>query len=290
MPNTTSAIRDGSDEPHASHCRLGLGLVLATAALAASACGGGGSQSVPEGSIAVVDGTEISKAELDSLIAQAKKGYAAAEAASSRRSGRPSSRASRRSTSRISSQREEFRQAAAELGIRGHAEGRRHGREGPHQVPLRAASAPSTSKALEAAGLHARVVPCDDARRPRSCRRRSSTQVTKDVAVTSRTSSPTTRTNQSQYGTPESRDVRHILISMKDAKGRRRLRDEQGEGGPDLRGAEVRRRLRGAREGELGRSREQGHGRQAHDLARADGARVRQGLVRARRRVRSRSP
>src|SRR5688500_20224306 len=56
--------------------RTTLGILLAALALAASACGGG-SESVPTGAIAVVDGTEISKDDLDELIAQAKKGFEA---------------------------------------------------------------------------------------------------------------------------------------------------------------------------------------------------------------------
>ncbi len=54
--------------------RLIFGFLLAVLALAVSACGGG-SDSVPAGAVAVVDGTEISKAQLDDLVAQAKKGY-----------------------------------------------------------------------------------------------------------------------------------------------------------------------------------------------------------------------
>ena len=54
--------------------RLTLGLLLATVAIAATACGGG-SESVPAGAIAVVDGTEISKADLDKLMSFTKNGY-----------------------------------------------------------------------------------------------------------------------------------------------------------------------------------------------------------------------
>ena len=47
--------------------RLTLALLLATVAIAATACGGG-SDSVPSDAVAVVDGTEISKADLDELM------------------------------------------------------------------------------------------------------------------------------------------------------------------------------------------------------------------------------
>ncbi len=55
-------------------------LMLAVAALAAVtvvAAGCGGADEVPEGSVAVVDGTQISKASLDELLARTKKTYAA---------------------------------------------------------------------------------------------------------------------------------------------------------------------------------------------------------------------
>ena len=54
--------------------RLILGLLVASLALVATACGGG-SDSVPTGSVAVVNGTEISKAELQEYMELSKKGY-----------------------------------------------------------------------------------------------------------------------------------------------------------------------------------------------------------------------
>ena len=56
--------------------RLTLAAVGATSILLLTAACGGGSDDVPSGSIAVVDGTEISQSELDTLLARAKKGYA----------------------------------------------------------------------------------------------------------------------------------------------------------------------------------------------------------------------
>jgi foldase protein PrsA len=50
--------------------------VVAAFLLAVSGCGGGGAE-VPSGAIAVVDGTEISRSDLDGWIAQAKKSYEA---------------------------------------------------------------------------------------------------------------------------------------------------------------------------------------------------------------------
>src|SRR4026209_2740877 len=55
--------------------RIFFGLLLASLALAATACGGG-SDSVPSDAVAVVDGTEISKAQLAEQMESSKKGYA----------------------------------------------------------------------------------------------------------------------------------------------------------------------------------------------------------------------
>ena len=53
--------------------RITLVALLAALALVVSACGG--SETVPDGAVAVVNGTEISKAELDELVAIAKRAY-----------------------------------------------------------------------------------------------------------------------------------------------------------------------------------------------------------------------
>ena len=54
--------------------RFTLAFLLATVAIAATACGGG-SDSVPSDAVAVVSGTEISKADLDELMTFSKSGY-----------------------------------------------------------------------------------------------------------------------------------------------------------------------------------------------------------------------
>ena len=54
--------------------RLTLALLLATVAIAATACGGG-SDSVPSDAVAVVDGTDITKEQLDEYMSLSKKGY-----------------------------------------------------------------------------------------------------------------------------------------------------------------------------------------------------------------------
>jgi foldase protein PrsA len=56
--------------------RIVLSILAAVAVLVAAGCGGK-DDSVPVGAVAVVDGTEIAKTELDELLTRAKKSYAA---------------------------------------------------------------------------------------------------------------------------------------------------------------------------------------------------------------------
>ena|SRR6476659_245523 len=196
--------------------RLGLGLVLATAALAATACGGGGSQSVPEGAVAVVDGTDVSKSDLDSLIAQAKRGYAA-QKQQFPKVGTAEFQSIQTQYVAYLVELAEFRQAAAKLGAevtpkdidaaeKDLIKSRFSGSRAAYVKALKQQGftpASYRAKALEVSALSKKIFD----------------QVTKDVAVSEQDILAYYTTNQAQYGTPESRDVRHILISIKDSKG-----------------------------------------------------------------------
>ena len=230
--------------------------------------------------IAVVDGTEISKAELDELVAQAEEGLRGAEAgvpeggnarvpehpdpvrratsSSSRSSGRRRRTSASRSPTRTSTRprteliksrfdgkRAEYEKALKQQGFT------------PEQY---------REKALEVSALSKKIFD----------------EVTKDVKVTEQEILEYYTQNQSQYGTPESRDVRHILIAEKNEDGQVDFDASKAKADDIYAAAQGRRRLRSAREGELRRSRQQGLGRQADDLARPDRPRVRQDLVRAR--------
>jgi parvulin-like peptidyl-prolyl isomerase len=91
--------------------------VLAVAlALVAAGCGGGGGADVPTGSIAVVNGTEISRSELDGWLAQAKKSYTATKQQFPKVG---TTEYQNLQTTYVSFlvQRTEFQQAAQDLGI-----------------------------------------------------------------------------------------------------------------------------------------------------------------------------
>ena len=191
--------------------RTTLALLLATVALAAAACGGG-SDSVPSGAVAVVNGTEISKAELDELIAQAKKGYES-QKQEFPKAGTPQYQSIQTQYVAYLVEIEEFRQEAEELGVEvtekdvDEAEQeliktRFDGKRDEYVKALEAQGFTAEdyrAKALEVSALSSKLF---DA-------------VTKDVKVADAEIAEYYTQNQSQYGAPESRDVRHILIAEK---------------------------------------------------------------------------
>ena len=195
--------------------RISLAVLGATVALVASACGGG-SGSVPAGSIAVVDGTEVTREELDMLLDQAKRGYEA-QKQEFPKVGTPEYQSVQTQYVAYLVQREEFRQAADDLGIEVTekdidkaedevVQSRFDGNEKEYE------------KALTAQGLSK-----DDFRRTLETSvltQKIFDEVTKDAKVSDEDVLAYYTQNQSQYGTPESRDVRHILISEKGTDGK----------------------------------------------------------------------
>jgi len=189
--------------------RLSLGLLLASLALVATACGGG-SDSVPTDAVAVVDGTEISKAQLAEYMELSKKGFARTNQQFPK-AGTPEYQDIQTRNLGYLVQLVQFQQAAEDLGIevtdkdvdklenetiKSKFEGDRAEYE----------------KALKKAGYT-----------PEQYRKtaylygvlssRIFEAVTKDVKATEQDVLGYYTANQSQYGTPESREVRHILIA-----------------------------------------------------------------------------
>ena len=194
--------------------RITLAVLAATAALVASACGGG-TASVPSGSIAVVDGTDISKDQLDQLLDQAKQGYEANKQQFPK-VGTPEYQSLQTQYLAYLVQREEFRHAAAGLGVEVTAKdvdgaetelvkSRFQGNRKEYEKALKQQGLTSQDyrSTLETSVLAQKLFEV----------------VTKDTKVTAQEILASYTQNQSQYGTPESRDVRHILIAEKDANG-----------------------------------------------------------------------
>jgi parvulin-like peptidyl-prolyl isomerase len=191
--------------------RIAFGLLLATLAVAVSACGGG-SDEVPSGAIAVVNGTEISKTQLDELLAQAKKGYET-QSQEFPKAGTPEYQSIQTQYVAYLVELEEFRQAADDLGVEvtekdiDAAENeviksRFDGKRSEYEKALKQQGFTAEQyreKALEVSALSKKIFD----------------EVTKDVKVSEADVFKYYTENQSQYGTPESRDVRHILIAEK---------------------------------------------------------------------------
>jgi parvulin-like peptidyl-prolyl isomerase len=191
--------------------RLTLAAVGATSILLLAAACGGGSDDVPSGSIAVVDGTEISQAELDTLLERAKKGYAA-QKQDFPKVGTEEYQTLRTQYVAYLVQREQFEQSADELDVdvsekdidkavddfvKSNFDGKRDQYE----------------KALEEQGYTE-----EDFRQTVAVSVLSQKifeKVTADVKVTAGDVLAYYQQNEAQYRTPESRDVRHILVAEK---------------------------------------------------------------------------
>jgi foldase protein PrsA len=183
---------------------------LAAFSLAVSACGGEGD--VPAGAVAVVDGTEIRKEELDVLLEQAKRNYGTQFP----RAGTPEYQNVQKQYVAGLVQGEWFEQEAEALGIEvtekevdaqldEFIESRFDGKPADLEKALKEANYPM--EALR------------DSLRSALVREKLFNEVTKDVKVPQSELLAYYQQNSSQYSTPESRDMRHILIQEKSANG-----------------------------------------------------------------------
>ena len=195
--------------------RFTFALLLATVALAASACGGG-SEDVPASAIAVVNGTEITKAQLDELVVQAKQGYKAQNQAFPK-AGTPEYQTLQQQYVAYLVELQEFRQAADELGVTVEdkdidaaeqelVKSRFGGKRADYEKALKKQG--FTAEQYRASALEVSVLS-----------QKIFNAVTKDSKVTEDEILQYYTQNASQYGSPESRDVRHILIAEKDKDG-----------------------------------------------------------------------
>jgi foldase protein PrsA len=193
--------------------RTVLALLVATVALVATACGGSGS--VPSDAVAVVDGATIPKADLDDLIAYAKKGYEA-QKQEFPKAGTPEYQQLQTTYVALLVEAAEFRKAAEELGVpvtekdvdeieSSVIKDKFDGKEAEYEKALKEAGYTREeyrTNALEFSALSKNLF---DA-------------VTKDVKVTEQEILEYYTQNQAQYG-GDSRDVRHILIAEKGKDG-----------------------------------------------------------------------
>jgi parvulin-like peptidyl-prolyl isomerase len=189
--------------------RISLALLGSAVVLVSAACGG--SANVPGDAVAVVDGTEIPRSDLDALIAQAKKTYEAQDQEFPT-AGTPEYQSVQTQYVKYLVQLEEFAKEAEELGIevmdsdvdkelQEFITTRFDGKRADFEKALKGQG--YTEKALRET-LHASVLS-----------QKLFDAVTKDVKVPEADILAYYQQNQASYGTPESRDVRHILVSEK---------------------------------------------------------------------------
>jgi parvulin-like peptidyl-prolyl isomerase len=187
-------------------------LALTSLVLVAAACGGEEDEAtVPGDAIAVVDGSAIAKAEFDGLINQAKKSYKA-QKRTFPKTGTAEYNVLKNQAVQFLVQRAQFEQKAEELDVE----------VSDKQVDDRLAQIKKQyfggnqkryEQQLKQQGLTDEQVRRDI--RAQLVQEGIFAKVTEDVKVSDKDIEAYYNKNKAQYGTPETRDVRHILVSKK---------------------------------------------------------------------------
>jgi len=191
-----------------------LALLATAASLVAAGCGGG-SGDVPDDAIAVVDGTEISRSELDALVEQAKAGFEAQDREFPK-VGTQEYLAYQQQFVAFLVQKAEFDQAAEELDVKITDADIEKVRK-QLLVDRFNGDEEKLAEAVKEQGLSEEAF--RETLRVSVLSTKLFKAVTKDVRVTDTEALTYYTQNQDQYGSPESRDVRHILIAEKDGNG-----------------------------------------------------------------------
>jgi parvulin-like peptidyl-prolyl isomerase len=194
---------------------ISLALLVLTLALVVAGCGGG-SGDVPSSAVAVVDGTEIPRSELDAYMAQSKA-KAKADGVDFAKVGTPEYQGYQQQWVAFLVQVQQFEQEAAERGLEitdadveklrdDYVKNTFGGDERKLAADLeeQGMSDEAFLKALRIAVLNEKIFD----------------SVTKDIKVTDTDALAAFSQDSTQFGgKPESRDVRHILIAEKSANG-----------------------------------------------------------------------
>ncbi|MGH3130410.1 MAG: peptidylprolyl isomerase [Gaiellaceae bacterium] len=192
--------------------KLRLFLLLAAAlVLLAAGCGGGDDEAVPGDAVAVVGSNEIAKADYDGLINQAKRSYESQKRPFPK-AGTPEYNTLKNQAIQFLVQRAQFEQKAEELDVE----------VTDKQVDDRLAQIKKQyfggnqkryDTQLKQQGLSDEQVRRDI--RAQLIQEGIFKKVTESVQVTDKQIEDYYAKNKAQYGTPESRDVRHILVPAK---------------------------------------------------------------------------
>lgn len=186
-------------------------LALSLAALLVAAACGGGSDSVPNDSVAVVAGEQIKRAEFDALLNQARASYKAQQR-DLPKAGTPEYTTLKNQIVQFLVQRVQFEQKADELGIE----------ITDKQIDDRLAEIKKQyfddddkklQDQLKQTNTTLEQVKRDI--RAQMIQEQLFTKVTAGVAVTDKEVRAYYEEHEDQYGEPESRKVRHILVDKK---------------------------------------------------------------------------
>lgn len=186
-------------------------LAVAFAAIVAAGCGGNDDGSVPVGAVAVVDGAEITRAELDELMARSKSQYAAQQREFPK-VGTPEYRTLQTQVVTYLVRRTENEKEASALGVAvTDAEIKERVTEVKKQYF--AGNDKRYREALKQQGYTEAAFEND--LRGQLLSEKLVEQLTKDVKVAEAEARKYYDDNKTQYATPESREVRHILVKTK---------------------------------------------------------------------------
>ena len=185
-------------------------VLLATLALVAAGCGGDGDGDVPAGAVAVVDGNEIPKTEFDKLIDQAERGY--------KQSKRPFPKTGTREYQNIKNNAVQFlvERLYFELGAEDMDVEISDKDVNTRLADLKKQFFKGNEKRYQAALRQAGKTEGDVRQdvRAQLVQEKIAEQLTKEVEVSSGDIGKYYREHKAQYGTPSSREIRHILVSV----------------------------------------------------------------------------
>lgn len=206
--------------------RLFLPLTLIAALLAAGCGGGSEDQTVPADAIAVVGDQEIAKAQFDQLMEQARTSYEAQEREFPQ-AGTPEYNTLRNQAVQFLVQRAQFEQKAQEEDIEVTDE-EVDARLDQIKEQYFGGDDEKYAEQLEQQGLNEDQVRRDI--RAQLIQEKLFEKVTEGIEVTDEEVQAHYEENQEQYGQPESREVRHILVpTQQEANQIRRQLDNGGD-------------------------------------------------------------
>jgi foldase protein PrsA len=183
---------------------------LVSLAFAVAGCGGG-SDKVPADAVAVVDGDNVAKSDYEGLIAQAKKSYKN-QKREFPKAGSQEFQTLRNQAVQFLVQRQQFEQQANALDVK-ITDKQVDARLEQIQKQYFGGDKKKYDKQLADQGLTDKQVRNDI--RAQIISEKIFAEVTKDVKVTDQQVEDYYNKNKAQYGSPESREVRHILVKTK---------------------------------------------------------------------------